>query len=566
MTATAPAQLLQRAALVKPKTADDATRSVELTIATAADCGDGVILRCAPGAVSWPGLVPVLMDHQNSVDRMAGRIESLRIEGGAVIGRAVFTDAPGADTAWPLARAGCAVSVGAQIQELRPLAGQNADEATRWTLRHVALVPQGQDPACLTRSLDSTSQDTTMTTANTAAPAAVTVHDTTEVERSAAEIKRENRILRMCNEANLGADFSRELIESGDPLDRAVVRVFEKIRDTKLSQAKTFAVVSPFAGSGASTSGDLAADLYRSMKGDGNREPLPYVVRDHLQINESNPGRIMARAFSSSDFVNALTAAGERSLLDAYQEAPEGVRSLAMSRVLADFRAVKMLRVSQFGAVDVVAEGGEYQAKSFSEEDAATLQAAQYGGIAVLSRIAAANDDLSIFDRLLEEMGRSAARKEAAELAARLGDITWDASNSLSSQTNLDVDAIAAAVLLLRRQADVDGNAVSFDPNLLVIAPEQEKEARQMLGSYQPNTAANVNPFSTLKLEVDHNLADGVAYLADTRYQPLGIGRVGGGPSMLREEDFSTGNLRFRIAHDFGTCAVDGRSIVKIAL
>jgi hypothetical protein len=568
MTATtaAPARELQR--MSRGTTWNPETRTAQVVLSTDGDIGDGVRLIHTREAIRWPSRpIPLVTDHARSVDRVAGAVTALRLEAidgrQALVGR-IELDGPAAGLVEPLIRTGAArFSVGARIHRFEAArAGGGPDKATDWEPFELSAVVAPADGAAVVRSLSHT-PEAPMTA--TTAPAAA---EPLEVQRTAAEIKRENRILRAAQGAGLNADETDELLRSDLSADRAVVRVIEIMRDRQVGTRAGHPVLQ--ATMDQLHRGDRAQDLSdvleRKLSGDDSDGDLCNVLRDVLAISETNNTRLLNRAFSTSDFPTALADSTERVLLNAYEESPEGVRSLALSRELSDFRAVKMLRVSQFGAVSKVLEGGEYQAKTFSEEDSGTLQAAQYGGIAVLTRVALANDDLGIFGRLLTEMGRAAARKEAAELAARLADITWNASNSLSGQGNLDIDAIAAAVLLLRRQEDVDGNPVAFSPDVLVIAPEQEKEARQMLGTYQPNTAGEVNPYSTLRLEVDHHLVGGVAYLADTRYQPLGIGRVGNGPSLTVEEEFKTGNINYKVAHDFGTCALDGRSIVKIAL
>jgi tRNA(Ile2) C34 agmatinyltransferase TiaS len=77
--------------------------------------------------------------------------------------------------------------------------------------------------------------------------------------------------------------------------------------------------------------------------------------------------------------------------------------------------------VNKFGSLGEKLEGGEYSTSTFSEEEAATLKAKEYGRIAALTRKALINDNLDIFGRLLMEMGASAARLEAEQKAERAG-------------------------------------------------------------------------------------------------------------------------------------------------
>jgi hypothetical protein len=566
MTTSAPCRELQR--MSRGASWDEASRSAQVILSSDADVGDGVILPHTREAIEWPNRpLPLVVDHGRTIDRVAGAVTQLqleRIDGRqALVGR-IELDGPAAELVEPLLRTGAArFSVAARVLQLEPGRRGGPDVATRWAPVELSAVVVGQDPAAVLRSNNNQALEGAMTT-TTAAPAAstVTITESPELQRSAKEVRRERDILRAAQAAGLDTEQTEELIRNGKPINEVHVAIYEILRDRLSPAPAGHPCRMPSMDQESSETADL---LTAALEGEVQAD-LPTIARGMLHINESTNSKVLNRAFSTSDFVQSLTSSVERVLLNGYEEPVEGVRSLALARILRDFREIKMLRLTQFGGVQLVEEGGEYKANTYSEEEAASLQAAQYGAIAVLSRVAQANDNLDIFGRLLTEMGRAAARKEAAELALRLGDITWDATNSLSSQTALDVESVGAAVLLLRRQADADGNKISFSPDLLVIAPEEETTARQMLGNYQPNTAGEVNPFSTLRLEVDHNLTGGTAYLADTRYQPLGIGRVGNGPSLAQEEDFKTGNISFRVQHDFGTTAIDGRSIVKIAL
>jgi hypothetical protein len=572
MTATtaAPARQLQRSALLKPKTADEATRSVELVVATERLADDGVILRCAPGAVSWPAVVPVLMDHQNSTDRMAGRLEALRFEAGQLIGRAVFTDAPAADAGWALARSGCAVSVGAQLLPAHLRSTDRAEVAERWTLRHAALTPQGMDPDCLTRSVPNPEAMTTTT-----APAAA---DPQEVQRTAAEIKRENRILRAAQGAGLNADETDELLRSDLSADRAVVRVIEIMRDRQAAPRAGHPVLrAQLFEHEALPPREEVAELLAAKLGVRDADPAlrhaslaralePLAAGGAFDPTTASAARVIERAYSTSDFAVALLSSADRTVLQGYSDAPLGVRAMALRRPLQDFRAQTMLRLSKFGSLGEKLEGGEYQTSSFSEENAATLQVKEYGRIAILARKALINDDLDIFGRLLMEMGASAARLEAELLAERLlNGFTWTSANSTTNNTVSD--GIHAATTKLRRQTDVDGNRVSFEPRLLLVPPELEAEARQVLSDrYMPNTSAEVNAFPNIALEVDAQLTEvDEVYLVDTNHPPLALGTIGE-PVTTQEEDFSTGNRKLRVQHDAAAAVLDERSIVKITV
>jgi hypothetical protein len=509
---------------------------------------------------------------------MAGRITELRFERGQVIGTAQFTDAPAADRGWQLARAGCAVSVGARIDPagLRPRTSE-ADQATRWRLLEASLVPVGADPRAVTRSFNQAPEGAMST--NTAAPAAVQItEDQPELTRSA--LIRQNKILRAANAAGLDTEQTDELVHSNLSADDALVRVFSVVRG-RLSQS----TAGHPAGCGFATeqrqatalpSSALAAEVLAAKFGHPDADPdLAYVSLARaleplaagagMAVERMSSARILERAYSTSDFSTALLASGERMVLEGYTSAPEGVRALAMRRPLADFRAVTGLRVSKYGSLAKKPEGGDYTATTWSEEDAFTLKADEYGRIAILTRKAVINDDLDIFGRLLSEMGASAARLEAELLAERLlNGFTWGSGNS---DTATDIaDALEKATLKLRRQTDAEGHRVSFNPRVLLVPPELEAQALRVLSDrYMPEASSGVNPFNvTLEVDAQLSAADEI-YIADSDHAPLVLGTIGA-PVVTTDEVFDNGGRKLRVQHDAAAAVSDQRSIVKVTV
>jgi hypothetical protein len=582
-------RILQRMATPRPSTANEEARTIEMVVATEHDCGDGVILSCRQLPEFGPAPVPVLLSHQNNIAAMGGRLRSLRLEGRQVIGLAEFTDAPAAEAGWQLARSGCAVSVGARLDpEALQRQRSGPDLATKWRLNEASLVPVGADPNALTRSLAPEAMTLDNSNSNSNDDSAL------PVERSAKEVRRENAILRI---AQAGGITDQQQIDRWVDSDLPLERVsYEAVRAMRIRlengdvrdpngpeplghPARHFATPAnqrDLAGVLAAKMGVKGGDVRREWAGMPMHSLLREVVATSdpssrgLDLASMPINRLVNRAFSTSDFTKALESSAERMLLSAYEEAQNGVLALATSRDLPDFRAMELIRVSQYGEISEKGQGGEYKTSSFAEELAATLQAAEYGALQSLTRKAVANDSLDVWGRLVSEMGRAAARKERSELVARLLGITFSSNNSTTASGLTAAGVIAgltAATLKLRRQKDVDNNPVAFEPTTLLVPPELEAPARQALADYNPTEAGDVNPYRTLSLEVDHYLsASGVMYIHDSRYPSLVIGRIGGGPVITDDEDFSTGNRLFRVQSDFGTAVMDTRSICKVTL
>lgn len=572
---------------------DESSQSARVVLSTdAADLGDGYKLVHTRAAIQWPERpVPVVLDHRREIGAVIGAISDLALEptntGTALVGRLVL-DGPAAGQALPLLRTGAARwSIGARILRTAREIGSEVVRATSWSIGHLALVVEPADPAAITRSQPIAPNQMTVTIDNSSS-------NSTEntIERSAKEVRRERDILRIAAAAGVSDEAQIDRWVGSDLSTNEVSTEAVRLLRIRLEGGDVRTGEIPALGHPArsyatpANNRDLAGVIAAKMgaSGDGiQREwaamPMRSLLQETLANDPSCRGldlgampmtKLVNRAFSTSDFTKALESSSERLLLSAYQEAQTGVIALAASRDLPDFRAMELLRISQYGAIQAKGQGGEYKTAGFAEELAATLQAAEYGAIQPLTRKALANDSLNIFGSLIAEMGAASARKERSELAARLLGITFTAANSATAPAATAaglITGIGNAALDLRRQVDANGVPVSFEPRLLLVPPELEQSARQALGSYSPNTAGDVMAFTGLRLEVDHFLtAADVFYLSDTSYPNLVIGRIAGGPMLTDSEEFKTGNRLYRVQSDFGTAVMDQRSICKVTI
>ncbi|KAF0652398.1 phage protease [Cyanobium sp. Copco_Reservoir_LC18] len=566
--------------------------TAEIVLATDQPGADGYQLqiRSDLAGIQLPqGRLPILRDHQRSTAAQIGWIESIRFDRlpqglNALVGIARFHPERSADLLDLIEAGALSWSASFQVQDSRADSRSGVEVVDRFRLLEVSAVAVPLDPNTVTRSITSEPMSTDNTSNSTT---------TTEpVERSAKEIRRENAILNIARAAGITDQAVIDRwIESDLPTDRVS---YEAVRAMRIrlengdvrSESGPAPIGHPAQYASPTHQRDLGGVLAAKMglSGDGiKREwasmPMHSLLREVVANDPDSRGldlaampitKLVNRAWSTSDFTKALESSTERMLLGAYEEAQVGVIALATSRDLADFRPHEMIRVSQYGEIAKKNEGGEYVTSDFAEELAATLTAAEYGSIATLTRKALIQDNLGIFGRLVAEMGRAAARKERSELAARLLGISFGSANSTTASGLTAAGVIAgitAGTLKLRRQTDIEGNPVAFEPTTLLVPPELEAPARQALADYNPTEAGEVNPYRTLTLEIDHYLtAPGVMYLHDSRYPSLVIGRIGNGPLLSEEEEFKTGNRLYRCLHDFGTAVMDTRSICKVTL
>jgi hypothetical protein len=576
-------------AMAAPATFNETGRTVELVIASGNDPGDGIRLAMRREAITTPAVVPVLLDHANTIDRMGGRIDpaSLRIERGLLVGTAHLSDAPAADAALALARSGVAASVKASFTQADLTAlGDGSVQANRWTLRSVALVPEPADTLAVTRSatttpdLPSLPSETMETDQNQAL----------DPQPTRAELKRETAILRAAGAAGWSTEQTDELIRSGKPELEAVVEIVrsQRLAQDALSSAGHPAQI-PVLGSVAAAPADgLEQVIDRAIRGQALAEPLAYTLRrlGYAGRNDEDilrsaltgrPDRFISRSgggmHSTSDFPSLLLSSGTRYLQEAYGAPARGIRALARPRNLNDFRPVSVLDVGLVGKAQKILEGGEIKFGS-ATESAGTYAASRYGMGLSFSFEAMKNDDLGGLGQVLEEFAGVHLSDEADALAALLsgnganapdGKALFHADHANSATAALTVDGLRDAIKLLRNQKSVGGRFINLEPASILVGPELETQGAQLLSDlWRATTPEDSNPWRNLQLLVEPSLAGATWYLiAGGNRRPFELGQVVGLPRMQQEEDFSTSAYRMKTEAAFGCAVADHRVIVR---
>ena len=583
-----------------PSSADEAARTVEMVAASQTPVA-GLVLRCRAGAVeAGPAVVPVLLNHSNNTAEMAGRLLGFRFEQGQLIVSTQFTDAPAAEAGWQLARAGCAVSVGATYdpEAIEPGRVGEPDVVTKWRLREVSLVPVGADPLATTRAAESIQTIALEGNTMTATPTKPEATEATPAP-TAAEIRRAQQLTREVEKLvsfapAAAADEIRRAAETeGLEAARAAAidaRAAEERKaptearswDPSLEAAASHQRAwenrgrSIWANPASAGPSAVAEAVQRAWEGK-SAEPLWLTLRG-MGHSGGNAVEVLRGAMSTSDLPLALTGSGNRQLLAQFAAAPEGVRVAATLRQLADYRDASTLDVGLVGKAQQIKEGGEIKFGSASEQ-AATYRPTRHGLGLTFTPESLANDDLAGLDRAIAELGAAMLEAEAVALAELLegnalgalapdGQRLFHASHNNTVAGPLSIASLGDAVAKLRQQTTIGGRFLYEEPGAVLCAPGVELTVRQLLSdSLQAAEPANVNPWRNLEVAVDPHIGSQYVYLlpAGTR-RALELGRLSPAPVLESETDFSTGNYRVKSEHAFGCAVVDHRPIVRLTV
>jgi hypothetical protein len=295
-------------------------------------------------------------------------------------------------------------------------------------------------------------------------------------------------------------------------------------------------------------------------------------LRDYDALMERAVG-----AHSTSDFPLLLSEAANKTLLANYQAAAPTYRQWASRRSFNDFRDHNFLRVGEFPEFKEIAESGEVNYGTLSE-NREKVRAKELNTGIIVGRRLLINDDLSALSDFSSMIAIRAASDENARayaiLAANpaLSDTVAvfhaNHGNLAAAGTAITPASIAAAVAALRKQKSLDGLVLNLVPRFLVVGPDKEMEARQLLTVITAAKSSDVNPWSgSLTLVVDANIIGNTWYvMADPAAAPsIVYGYVSGaeGPQIRTEVDFDTRGVKVAAGLDFGCGAIDFRGLYK---
>jgi len=290
----------------------------------------------------------------------------------------------------------------------------------------------------------------------------------------------------------------------------------------------------------------------------------------------------MYGAMGTDDFGAALAIASNKVLLAAY-EASESQIKLASRQVSApDFRPINSVRASGGVELGKVLENGEFTQGQITDAGEAFV-IETYGKIFTLTRQAIVNDDLGAFEQSATMFGQGAALTESRifahllEMNSGVGPTMSDGvtlfhenhGNLAATGSNLSIAALSVARTAMRRQKGLAGEAIRVDPAMLIVPPELETVAEQLVTEIAAASTDDVNPFQRkFTVLADAHLTDPRAwYVAALPGRPEGLQHAYldgvAGPQVFTREGFETDASEFKVRLDFGAGFVDHRAWYK---
>lgn len=416
------------------------------------------------------------------------------------------------------------------------------------------------------------------------------VVETTQAPAIAARAETNREIRSIAETATLGRAWADEQIDAGATADEARQAAFEAMqrRSAETATRTTRATIGTDHTDPAVIATRAGEALFARSHPDHelSEAARPYaamstvdLARDCLRRSGASltglaGTTIITRALhTTSDFPLILGDTVGRELRLAYQTAPSGVRMLARQTTARDFRAKRALQFGEGPGLEKVNEGGEFKHGTI-EESGESYSVETFGRIFSISRQALVNDDLAAFTQIPARLGNGARAFEAAQLVAKLvanpnmsdGTAVFhaDHGNLAGSGGALSLNTLSAARNAMRRQTGLGGEPIDATPYAVVVPPELETLAEQLLSEIAATTTDDVNPFAKLSLAVEPRLTDTSAWYvaADpATIDGLEYAYLEGapGPQVETRQGFEVDGVQMKIRLDFGCGWTDYR-------
>jgi hypothetical protein len=513
----------------------------------------------------------VLDSHmQGGIDNVLGTIDDVRIEGNEVIARIRFSSRPEIAPIVQDVRDGILrnLSVGYQVdtwQTGKDANGTRTMTAVKWSVREASFVAVPADPTARTRAAND---DRAIRELG---------------RRAGASTARIDTLI----EFGASIDDARRAFLT-DMLDRSVT-----VRSGRTDMHNTNTLDNPETFQRAA-----AEALYVRIAPNSTPSPqarayvglsLPDIARECLHragvstMGMAAPSLVTRALQTTSDYPALLANLMNKSLRDAYQVAPSGIRRIARETTANDFRAKSRIQLDHSSfTLSQVSEAGEYQYGSFIDT-AESYSIATYGKIFPISRQALINDDLGGLGDITRRLGLAAAEFERQQLVslllansglgATMADghpLFYAAHNNIATSAVLGVDSLSAARLLMRGQTGPGGGLIDATPAFILVPSALETIGDQLTVTINPVVVAEVNPFSRLVAIVEPRFTDAARWFlaADPALLPcVEFAYLAGapGPQCETRVGFDVDGIETKVRLDYGCGIIEHRGLVTNA-
>lgn len=486
-----------------------------------------------------------------------------------------------------------AVAIGADPDaHIRSEAVSDAARFNPCTLRGAVPAAHAVNPEEMERNMPQTNP-----TPAGGTPAAVTTapDQAALAEAQRAERQRSADILGLCRRHNV-PDLATRLISEGTTVEAARGAILDQLAaNDAAGGARTEPTLRGRQDETETRRAAMEESLFATLSGNQPTEQVrqfDLVGRSLVDLAAERLGErrvpggfgqreeILRRAFhSTSDFPLLFENALNRTLAARYAAAQPTYRRIARRRTYADFRDHSTVRAGDFPTLQPVGvEAGEIKGGTFGEAREKT-RVLPYGVRVDFSRQMLVNDSLNGLAQVLADRGRAVAKFEDNTFYAMMlsasgaGPTLTETTRAVFNTTDATLAAVAAAITVpslslgraaLRKRTGINGALLELNAAILLVGPDKETEAQQIVAPIQAQQAGNVNPFSgTMEVVPTARITGNAWYLFaspdDLPCFEWGLLEGYDAPRFRVEDIFGTQGTAMTLEHDFGCGAIDYR-------
>jgi predicted regulator of Ras-like GTPase activity (Roadblock/LC7/MglB family) len=566
-------------------------------------------------------------DHLRSVDSAVGKVHNVRVEDGQLIGDVTFGSDEDSQRIYSKYAEGILtdVSIGYEIKDYKvEKSAENERDnvtVTDFDVFEVSAVGIGFDSGAKKREDENANLDGSLemndemkkrlealeamakrsADENAELQKLVQMREaeiTAEKEREAEKLRAENAELKRQAEiqavavrhgvsASMLDTFIKDTEKTADMLREAILderanetQGFQTVEKTDADSLKEAIRDGLALRLGRSKLDDIHpdADKYRNA-------PLSQLANLLLPENERsfNPVEVAERSMVTGDFPLLLLSAGNR-VLESEFEAQMATAGMFVKQVdVPDFRTNTDIVKGQGGRLSKTLENGDLKELTI-DENAESWKLESFGNKFVLTREMIINDDLGAFTDMLSifaTMAVTTFNGLSYDLLRGAGDYAnytmadglpiFHTEHGNIDSNALSADAISTGRTKMRKQKALDGvTPLNITPRYLVVAPELEQTAREILFSSSkldaPNAGVvNVIQDMNLQLIVDAELASPTEWylLADRRTIKVGFLSGTNRRPVVKMTDNSLIRTTFEGVFDIGFVAEDYRGMYQ---
>ena len=554
-----------------------------------------------------------------------GKLENVRLENRVLRAEAIFSKAnPDADLLWAMVEEGTLteISVGGAKQDLR-ITERDGEvplvEVTRWLFKEASLVDIGADARAginrsennkgdLMNEIERIKAELARLRSDNVNNALIRAKEeelTAEIARVLSDSKSAQNDLQSAKDANKElvrqmeiSTIAREYGDvDGETLNKFLSDTTKTPLDFSRSLLATKAENQSHIGFGRPSA---TADINRAMTdalvmraGVNIKKPHPqsqqFVGMGLKDLAQSvtgytgyNDHEMVERAMSTSDFPVLLGNVANRILSASFEDAEGTFHLWATAIDVPDFKKINEITVNGGGGrLKRLTEGGEKKSKEYSE-NAEEWKLFSYGDEITLTREMIINDDMGAFVSVISDFGRrtkQTANGIVYDLLQSKGDyknykmadgkaVFLATRKNQGTGVDLDTETLTEARTAMRRQTGIDGNALNIPPKFLIVSPERESKALQLIHSeadVSANQSGVMNPHkNSVQVIVESELDAEPWYLvAGRRTVKVGYLQGTNREPIVREKIRTLAYITFECVFDFGAVVEDYRGLYK---